>query len=269
MNPRSPVFFPRWLPQFAAIAALLSATVLPARAAEPRTVRVPPTLEIEVIDPGVDARGNPAVLLSDSGAGSVVEIPPTVIVHRYYYTGDRSFRGPNLPGGPSIIVVAHPRTGQRTYIPVQMLPGSPMVHYTSRSIDYDFGDAGIEVVFPRFGEPKTKIRSGRRIRDRVTQALHLDKLKSVGEDKVKGRVSTGKRLAIATEGLLLTAGDIVQPITQPAEHFFRMIPGVVALTDPNTEVENARRVYEYNDELSRKMREHRTLLDDIDRKTIR
>ena len=94
--------------------------------AQARSAHVPPVLEIEVIDPGVDARGNPAVQLHNVGSGTVVDIPPTILVHKYYYTGDRSFQGPSLPGGPSIVVAAHPRTGDRTYVPVQLLPGAPL-----------------------------------------------------------------------------------------------------------------------------------------------
>ncbi|QEG41988.1 hypothetical protein [Roseimaritima ulvae] len=241
----------------------------PAVAGNPRSSQVSPLLEIEVLDPGVDARGNPAVVLNDVGSGTVVDIPPTVLVHRYYFTGERSFRGPNLPGGPSIVVANHPRTGERVYVSVQLLPGSPMVHYHSNRIEYDYGDTGISVVFPCLGEPRTKIRSGRKLSTRVNNLLHLDEIKSAQEDKVKPRVGPIKRVSIAAEGLLLSAKDVVQPLTQPAEHALRLIPGVVALTDPNTEIENARRVREHNLEYEREKLKHRTLLDDLDRATIR
>src|SRR5437016_1193792 len=69
---------------------------------------VPPTLEIEVLDPNVDPRGNPAVVTKPSCVRTchgpegrlTVDIPEVVLVHRYYYTGDRTFQGPFLPGGP-------------------------------------------------------------------------------------------------------------------------------------------------------------------------
>src|SRR5262245_25182228 len=79
-------------------------------------VTVPATLEIEVLDPGVDPNGNPAVRLQPGPDGRVqVDIPPVILVHRYYYSGDRSFQGPMLPGGPSIVVANHPVTGERCY----------------------------------------------------------------------------------------------------------------------------------------------------------
>ncbi|MCC9600419.1 hypothetical protein LOC67_07590 [Stieleria sp. JC731] len=230
---------------------------------------VSPALEIEVIDPGVDPLGNPAVQLHDTGNALVVDIPPTVLVHRYYYTGDRSFRGPDLPGGPTIVVASHPRTGERTYVQVQMLPGSPMVHYSAKSIDFDFGDAGIEVVFPRYGCPKVKVRSGRRLTDRIDHVLHIEEIRNAKEEIIKSQTRTPKRIALAAEGLLLTAKDAVGPITQPVEHLARLIPGYVAFTDPNTEIENAKRAIEFNNELRRKHQAFHTRLDELDMKTTR
>ncbi len=53
--------------------------------ADSPTTTVPPSLEIEVLDPGVDPLGNPAVLLEPDPLhpGQLrVEIPPVVLVHR-------------------------------------------------------------------------------------------------------------------------------------------------------------------------------------------
>ncbi|MEM9367998.1 MAG: hypothetical protein AAGD07_18550 [Planctomycetota bacterium] len=249
-----------------AVLAVCSSLV---NADDPINGRVSPVLEIEVIDPGVDARGNPAVVLHDVDGGTVVDIPPTVLVHRYYYTGDRSFRGPNLPGGPSIVVANHPRTGERVYVPVQMLPGSPIVHYTHCGIEFDYGETGINVVFPILGAPRTKIRKGRKITTRVADALQWEEFQNFRENKVRGRVSPMKRVGLLAEGALLSAEEIVRPITQPAKQIVRLIPGVVALTDPQTEVVNAEKVYAHNAETRRKLREHRTRLDDLDQRTLR
>jgi len=47
-----------------------------------RVVPVPPTLEIEVLDPNADPLGNPAVRTIKNAAGqTVVDIPPVVLVH--------------------------------------------------------------------------------------------------------------------------------------------------------------------------------------------
>ncbi len=167
IRPRSVI----WLACFAAT-AVTAGCAHAGRPAPP----VPPTLELEILDPNADPLGNPAVELKrpeldpcrglpcDGGNTPgcnqyLVDIPPVVIVHRYYYTGDRSFQGPMLPGGPSIVVVSHPKTGQRCYIPVQMLPGAPRIHYTGRAIEYDYGCHGITVSFGPFGDPKVVYRN--------------------------------------------------------------------------------------------------------------
>jgi hypothetical protein len=118
-------------------------------------VPVPLDLEIEVLDPNVDPRGNLAILtrpapiptaLGTSGR-VIVDIPPAVLVHRYYYTGDRSFQFRMLPGGPCIVVANHPKTGERLYIPVQFPPGAPRVHYYADCIEYDYGCQTVTISF--------------------------------------------------------------------------------------------------------------------------
>ena len=125
---------------------LLNEVVAGKRSAVP----VSPGLEIEVLDPGVDPSGNPAVRINRSSGfdgEAQIEIPPVILVHRYYYTGDRDFQGPMVPGGPSIVVATNPRTNERQYVNVQMLPGAPRVKYTRRSITYDYGHQSIVVSF--------------------------------------------------------------------------------------------------------------------------
>jgi hypothetical protein len=141
--------------------SLLALAPAAGRAARPRSTPVPPALEIEILDPNADPLGNPAIELADDGSGQMtVEIPPIVIVHRYYYTGDRTFQGPRFSGGPAIVVINHPRDGERIYIPVQMLPGAPEVTYTHDSIEYDYGENAITICFGFLGKPKVVYRNG-------------------------------------------------------------------------------------------------------------
>ncbi len=80
---------------------------------------VPPTMEIEVLDPRADPLSRPAVeLKTDCEGGMQVDIPRPVIVHKLYYSGNRNFQAQMLPGGPSVVVANHPRTGERCYIDV-------------------------------------------------------------------------------------------------------------------------------------------------------
>ncbi|MBW3541936.1 MAG: hypothetical protein KY476_16835 [Planctomycetes bacterium] len=133
--------------------AALATAVLVVCAASARAVddddriAVPPADELEVLDPHVDPEGKPRVLTRPTGDGLEVDIPPAVIVHRYYYTGDRSFQGPRLPGGPTIVVVNHPSTGERQYLEMQMLPGAPRVIYRRDRIEYDFGTQRLVLKF--------------------------------------------------------------------------------------------------------------------------
>lgn len=124
---------------------------------------VPPTQELEILDPRVDPEGLPAVLLQPTAdlAGQEIQIPPSVIVHRYYYTGDRDFQGPLLKGGPSIVVFNHPKTGEQMYVHAQLPPGAPRVRYDSRSIEYDYGPQSVKIAFCLFHhQPKVIYSQG-------------------------------------------------------------------------------------------------------------
>lgn len=143
----------------AAAAVALAASTAEARPSAP----VPPSMEIEILDPRVDPLGNPTVLLGIDPCDptqQLIDMPQTILVHRYYYTGDRSFQGPMLTGGPTIVVVNHPRTGERVYVSVQMLPGAPRVTYTNCSIRYEFGENAITVKFGLLGKPTVVYRNG-------------------------------------------------------------------------------------------------------------
>ncbi|QDU08673.1 hypothetical protein [Gimesia aquarii] len=120
---------------------------------------VPATQEIEVILPGVSTDGIPAVLVQPEGETTNIEIPPTVLVHRYYYTGNRKFQGPYLPGGPSIIVANHPKTKCRVYVDVQLLPGAPEVHYWASMIEYRYGKSRILISFAHDGGAKVAYKN--------------------------------------------------------------------------------------------------------------
>lgn len=128
-------------------------------------VPVPPGLEIEVLDPNADPRGNPAVvtrvaaILTPMGpeARTFIDIPPTVLVHKYYYTGDRSFRAPLLTGGPCVVVFNNPKTGERVYAPAQLPPGSPRVIYTAGGIEYDYGNQGVTITMCGLFHQKPKV----------------------------------------------------------------------------------------------------------------
>src|SRR3954452_17494758 len=116
---------PRSLPRWVAACLLVAGPAAAGGARgdfRPASAPVPATQEIEVLDPGVDPTGKPAVLLRAGPAGQVVGIPPAGLVQRFYYTGDRTFQAQMLPGGPTIVAVSHPQTLERVYVPVTMPP---------------------------------------------------------------------------------------------------------------------------------------------------
>jgi hypothetical protein len=151
-----------------------------------RAAPVPPAQEIEILDPGADPLGNPAVELAPAANGrTVVDVPRTVLVHKYYYTGDRSFQYKLMPGGPSTIVADHPRTGQRLYLEASLPPGAPRVYYDSGSIEYDYGPQGVKIVFGtgKHGPPKIVYRQGTRREGLLSDLIvnRTTRIKEVGE----------------------------------------------------------------------------------------
>ncbi|MFO0899242.1 MAG: hypothetical protein U0836_17600 [Pirellulales bacterium] len=188
---------------------------------EPKPANVPPDLEIEVLDPNADPLGRPAVKLEHGEHGQLeVDIPPTVLVHRYYYSGNRSFQAQFLPGGPTIIAVSHPRSGERCYLDAQMPPGAPRVTYTEHSIDYDYGTLGVTVVFSRLVKPRVIYRTGVTLPQRAKKGLsHVGRetwsfVKSTGLPKRAGSAAHGAGNAArsAAEGVRQVTDMVVEPV---------------------------------------------------------
>jgi hypothetical protein len=205
-----------------------------------RVVPVPPRLEIEVLDPNVDPLGNPAVLtIKDASGRTVVDIPPVVLVHRYYYTGDRSFQGPMLPGGPSIIVLHHPYTGERLYIETQMLPGAPRVTYTRCSVEYNYGPQAIILKFGHHGNPSVIYRQGTPILEGLRNAHELRRqrvdnwVQRAGIPQAYQYVREGARNAAgASADAVRSAG---RAVASPVVQFIRATPlGTILTPDPAT-----------------------------------
>ena len=107
------------------------------------TIAVSPADEIQIIMPGTSREMRPEAVVTEQN----VEIPPTILVHKYYYSGDRDFRAPSFPGGPTLVVVQSPETGQQLCLEVQMPAGSPRVFYRRHWIDYHFGKQVVRIQF--------------------------------------------------------------------------------------------------------------------------
>jgi hypothetical protein len=236
----------RWLPVLCGIALGLGTTT-PARAT-PKAANVPPGLEIAVLDPNVDPQGRPAIQMKAKPglAGTrEIDIPPAVLVHRFYYTGDRSFQAQLLPGGPCIVVVNHPKTAERLYIPVQMPPGAPRVIYTAHAIEYDFGKHGVTIQFGLFAcPPKVEYRNcmtiARRLEntsDKVSGACQ-EFADRAGITAAKQKVSSASKNACKDTADLI--GAVGRGIVTPVVQLGKLLPGAQMLC--TTEEDRATRL---------------------------
>lgn len=183
------------------------------------SVPVAPVDEITVIDPRTSPDGKPHPIVTGGPGHQQVDIPPTVIVHNYYYTGDRDFRGPSFMGGPAIIVVTHPHTAEQMYLDVNMLAGSPRVIYRRNYIEYDFGHQKIQLrfthplhVFHRH-EPSVKYSRGnpRRLKPTTVPVKRVGAwIERTGVPHAVSHVAHGAAsVAHATADGIHTAGRIV------------------------------------------------------------
>ena len=226
---------------------------------------VPPTLEIEVLDPGEDPLGNPAVKLENG----LVEIPPVVLVHRYYYSGDRSFQGPLLPGGPSILVFNHPKTGERLYVPAQMMPGAPRVTYTKSGITYQYESNAILLRFGLRGNPVVKYRSGLTVPQKVAKTLRVEKVVEK-IDKVKANTSRlPERIKNSSVGVVAVANDAAKVVTLPIAHISQIIPFGKSLFSGDLEAYLTEKGAVFKRDLANKRAQKRLAIDDLTIETLR
>lgn len=103
--------------------------------------------ELVVYAPGTHERGLPSVELQATEAGTFVDVPPTVHVHRYYFDGSKEYQGPILQGGPTVVVANHPRSGRKMYIEVNLPAGAPVIAYSPHCITYAYKERRVVIEF--------------------------------------------------------------------------------------------------------------------------
>jgi hypothetical protein len=219
-----------------------------ARAHMPQGAPVPPTQEIEILDPNVDPTGKPAIIPTIGPDGIArIDIPPSIVVHRYYYTGDRSFQGPMIPGGPSIVVANHPGNGERLYIQLQLPPGAPRVIYTRHAIEYNYGTQSVILTFGAHGNPKISYRQGVPLTDRTKVAATQATASVARLVRRTGLPAASRTVARGAVNVVETSADrahdigkaVVTPVIQAA----KLIPGINLLTSSAEDrAENEREV---------------------------
>ena len=205
-----------------------------AHAVEPT---VPGLNELVILQPGAHERGLPAVRLDRTWDGNhlVVDIPPTVHVHRYYYSGDKEFQGPIIQGGPTVVVANHPKTGERMYIEVNLPSGAPKIVHNQCGIAYVYRDRRVILRFSGCQPEKVIVQhvSGRGVR-RHWREFHA-KVKTTSRNawqrsplaqSAKETTVEGGRLVLgAKEGAESMAAGVIDVFRQAAAS----LPGVNAL----------------------------------------
>ena len=123
------------------VAALICA-LLPCwcSAGEPRE---PGFNELLIVEPGAQEDGLPSAIIE----GGHVQIPPTLHIHPYYYSGDKEYQGPIINGGPTIIVANHPKTGEKLYIEAVLPQGAPIIAYSATTITYIYQNRRVVIEF--------------------------------------------------------------------------------------------------------------------------
>ena len=116
-----------------------------------------------------------------------------------------------------------------------MLPGSPVVHYSPHSIEYDFGNRAVIVCFPKLGEPTVSYRNGRPLSERAGKLLGVDRAKAAWQRTKEHVANARAKVSTAAKATGMVAGNLLRPVTLPAQNLARLMPGNAALTDPNLE----------------------------------
>ena len=195
--------------------------------------------ELVVYDRGVHERGlpSPQFVETENGAGLKVDIPPTVHVHRYYYSGDKEFQGPIINGGPTVVVANHPKTGERMYFDVVLPAGAPRIAHNKHSITYVYPDKRVAIEFRQFplntNCAAVKIQGGQGLR----RNIH-DTRENVSERVKEGLanspvIQSGKECSGEVcdffNGVKVTIGDLSTKSADGLKTLSNMIPGVTYL----------------------------------------
>lgn len=197
--------------------------------------RVAGLKELLVVEPSVQQEGLPSALVSNEGGALSVDIPPTLHIHRMFYSGDREFQGPIVKGGPVVVVANHPTSGERLYTELTLPPGAPIISYDQRGISYVYDQSRIVVDFGRRSDCVVKIRylDGHGLKRNASSAAQAigktmqDKIKSAELTTALGEgVQDGAALA---KGVLDGADHLVSGVLSRMKAAIGVIPGIAAL----------------------------------------
>lgn len=223
----------------------------PGHALRPASAPVPPTQEIEVLDPNVHPTGNPTAVagaivvpppecppgLTPPALRQQIDVPPSVLVHKFYYTGSRTFQGPLLAGGPVIVSVNHPKTLERVYVPVTLPPGAPKVTYTDDTIRYDYGPQSVALVFGPCGNPRVKYTQATEAHEAARERAETARADAQSFVRRTGIPQGIERFKTATKSACGAVADRIydggQFVVTVATNALQFVPGIQFLkSDP-------------------------------------
>jgi len=243
--------------------------VVPIQSAERPASNVPPGWEIEVIDPNADPLGRPATELHEEDGSIRVDIPAAILVHKYYYTGDRSFQAQSLPGGPVILVLHHPKTSEQLYLEAQLLPGAPRVTYTAKSVEYDYGEHAITVHFGLFGRPSVKYRSGTPLNRKLGKLVHAEQLKGFAtKTREKVAESSGDAMTMAYGGAS-SVTESAKTALLPVQNILQSLPLGKMIFSPDAKDQLLVQAAQHKLDRARKLAEKKRKRDELTLPTIR
>jgi len=223
------------------LCALLTGVLVsaPASLTVPSAIAVPPDAQglhdLVVIPPDAHERMFPAVEIAGFEGIAEINIPETLHIHRYYYSGDKEIQGPILHGGPTMIVANHPFCGERMYIRAVLPSGAPRIAYTGHTITYVYPNQRVVVRFHRIGKNKVAVnyingqgiarnlhQTADHMRQFTAQSLH----KSPVAQSVHDTASDAHQLV---KGAGITVGGLVVGAIDSARSIAHAVPGVVPL----------------------------------------
>ncbi len=205
-------------------------------------IAVPPDAQglhdLVVIPPEAHERMLPAVELSGfDGITELaqVEIPETLHIHRYYYSGDKEIQGPILQGGPTMVVANHPYCGERVYLKTVLPSGAPKIAYTGNSITYVYPNQRVVIRFKRLGKAKVSVnylsgqgivRTGQqataKFRQITTESLHQS---AVAQSVHESAAGVGQ----FAHGAGVAVGGVLAGVIDGGRALVDVVPGVVPL----------------------------------------
>jgi hypothetical protein len=193
--------------------------------------------DLVIYDAGQHYRDLPAVNFAPVPGGAKVEIVPKVHVHRYYYSGDKTFQGPLIGGGPVTVVAKHPVTNKQLYIDVNLPSGAPSIRYTGRAITYVYQDRRVRIAFPRwtrdrdhavvsYHEGQGTFQSARQFHEEFSVRTR-EKLRDLAAVQAGSELATD--VAEVTRGVHQVTSRAVGHVLSTASTMLDAIPGVVPL----------------------------------------